>query len=582
MFGAMPSLARDSATRSLPKLSTPPKASELRAIRCQAIANAAWADAQAIHRASINAILTRSNGKLPAQNLAPLQGLCDNLILLQFLESAVTAQAKPIPEPFISWLFGNDKRTSLFLDHVDFNADQLPAIIAILNQLYQQETRDADTLFPLMLAISIVWDAPRPPLHEQIAPQAQLEPEKDLGALYAFFRQTYASPRAAMPLRNLSVPALTFVVDTPVPIAELTWLQDHVRPRRWDDIFTSIRYDDDRAQLGQFLWNNGPYRAENIQQQGGICVDQAYFTTMAARAHGIPAILFVGEGTRGGHAWLAVLERTGNWAMDIGRFRQGGFTTGHASDPQTGLPISDHMVAYTCSRALQANRSSTADQLVRTAIVLKAHNAPLAAKEALDIAIQSLPIHLNAWAFREQWTTPDSQERFDVLEQAAKAFRQFPDVITTIRLRQAAILRAMKLDRQADQLLASLPAKVSRRDDLERAVGMDQIDAAMARKDPKRARELFEKLLNDQKDQGAKVFALIPAYLNLTQKTQQSQEALRFLKRYLPSLKRHSDKDIERDPRFANVFDQLLYQAYVNNGDDIQAERLLKRSRSDR
>ncbi|MDQ0288228.1 hypothetical protein [Oligosphaera ethanolica] len=560
------------------KLSSPPKSNELRAARCQVISAGAWADGTVAHGEQLAKLMKRNNGRLPTRNLAPLHGLCDNIILFQLLQSAMANTAAPLSESFVTWLFGDDHRSTAFLEQVDPQHDNLPRVIAILAELHRLETRDPDAFFPLMLAISVVWDSPRPPLHAQIASPSLLSPEAVIGNLYTFFRDTYASPRTAMPLRNLTVSALTYVVDTPVPISELAWLQENVRPRRWDDIFAAIRYDDARAQLGQYSWNNGPYSVAAIQQRGGICVDQAYFTTLAARAHGVPAIFFAGSGNSGGHAWLAIMERNGNWEMDIGRFRTGGFTTGHATDPQTGSSISDHMLAYTCSRTLQANRSSKADELTRSAVVLDSAHYRQAAIVAAEMATQTLPTHLAAWNLREQWAEPNSKERLAVLDQCASALRQYPDVVASVRIRQAAILRAQNQHQQADRLLKTLPAKVGRRDDLARAVGIDQVDAALAQNKPEEARKILEKLLTQQKNQGAKTFGLVETYLNLTRDTDQTNEAVRFLKRYLPSLQRHSDQNIDRDPRFTNIFDQFLYQAYINNGDDKQAERLLKRA----
>ncbi|NMA48103.1 MAG: hypothetical protein GX945_16225 [Lentisphaerae bacterium] len=560
------------------KLSSPPKSSELLAARCQVISAGAWAEGTAAHGELLAKMMKRSNGRLPTRHLVPLHGLCDNIILFQIMQNAQANATTPLRKSFITWLFGNEQRNTAFLEQVDPSCDDLARVIAILSELHRLEKQDPDKFFPLMLAISVVWDSPRPPLHRQVAESSLLKPESDIGKLYAFFRETYASPRAVMPLRDLSVSALTFVVDTPVPTSELVWLQENVRPRRWDDLFASIRYDNARARFAQYWWNNGPYSVAAIQRRGGICVDQAYFTTLAARAHGVPAIFFAGSGTSGGHAWLAVMQRNGNWEMDIGRFRGGGFTTGHATNPQSGNVISDHMLAYTCSRTQQANRNSKADELTRSAIVLYSANYRQAAIAAAEMATQIQPTQLAAWNLREQWAEPNSQEQIAVLDQCAGALRQYPDVVAGVRLRQAAILRSQNQHQQAERLLKTMPAKVDRRDDLARAVGIDQVDAALAQKKPQEARQILEKLLTQQRNQGAKVFGLIETYLDLTRETGQTSEALRFLKRYLPSLQRHSDQNLDRDPRFTNIFDQFLYQAYINNGDERQAERLLKRT----
>ena len=71
------------------KLSSPPKNNELRAARCQVISAGAWADGTAAHGEQLAKLMKRNNGRLPARNLAPLHGLCDNIILFQLLQSAM-------------------------------------------------------------------------------------------------------------------------------------------------------------------------------------------------------------------------------------------------------------------------------------------------------------------------------------------------------------------------------------------------------------------------------------------------------------------------------------------------------------
>ena len=90
------------------------------------------------------------------------------------------------------------------------------------------------------------------------------------------------------------------------PKSELDWARESVKLRRasFDKIFSSIKYDKPRLEGGIFRWPYGDYSLGSIKEKGGICVDQAYFSSMAGKAKGIPTLTFVGQGSGGGHAWF--------------------------------------------------------------------------------------------------------------------------------------------------------------------------------------------------------------------------------------------------------------------------------------
>ena len=111
------------------------------------------------------------------------------------------------------------------------------------------------------------------------------------------------------------------------PVAELKFVVDHLLAQERNGMgtskrlftagppfakaFKSIQYDKPRLSAGVFSWPNGPYTLASISERGGICVDQAYFSSMSGKAKGIPTLTFVGQGSGGGHAWFGFLKGPG-------------------------------------------------------------------------------------------------------------------------------------------------------------------------------------------------------------------------------------------------------------------------------
>ena len=83
-------------------------------------------------------------------------------------------------------------------------------------------------------------------------------------------------------------------------------------------------YDHIKAiEKKEYIWPHGSYRLSTIGKRGGLCVDQAYYTSHAAKAKGVPNIIFLGQGNSGEHAWIGFLvnygrdfrlQKIGSWA----------------------------------------------------------------------------------------------------------------------------------------------------------------------------------------------------------------------------------------------------------------------------
>ncbi len=509
---------------------------------------------------------------LGERRLRSLGKTSDALVLLSL---ARDKRLEPVPASTTGWVLDADDRLRLLVDTLTPD-DILGEVFGILGAIHRSDPDGADRFFRLALALAVVWDQPRPPLHGQMGPVGPGKPAGPV-ALFAYFRDLYSSSDARLAYERLSTPALIFVVDTPVPLSELQWARANVRGRAssWGRKYFDIRYDSPRLDAGQFSWPYGPYTLAAIRRHGGICADQAYYAVLTARAFGIPAMLFTGQGRRGGHGWLGFMKDEGKWEVDAGRYAYDKYATGYTVAPQTNRRMSDHDLALAYDRSLRTSRFDRAAMLARLAAVCLDLDRPDLALALGEQACESVPLYRPGWRIREHILVrrDRSEDLLDLLDAEARVFRRFPDYMAGIRAAQAEVLRRLGRTEDAARVLRQAASRVKRkRDDLGRSLKVAQIQQIFENGDRGGALRKLERLLRDNRDEGEKAIPLIKLYLELTRSANRTHDAARFLKGYLTRMQNRYSKGWGRP-----VFLELLVKAYENDGDERKAARLRKR-----
>ena len=474
----------------------------------------------------------------------------------------------------LEWLAGSEARFQLFLNTIS-PVDDLPSVLRIIGELRDHDPQGCDEFANLVLAMAVVWDQPRPPLHLQ-AGGKDLPYKPDLPARYDYFRNLYGSKRSEMAYGELSVSALCIVVDTPLPISELLWARENESPRGWDKKYSGIAYAKQRLDNSVFQWPHGPYTLASIREKGGICVDQGYYAVMCARAWGLPALFFAGEGRRGPHAWIGYMKDKTRWEMEVGRYTFDKYAVGQAVDPQTNRAMSDHYVEFLCDRTLGYNRYRVAARWGRLADVLARLGYVPAARQAAERSLAVAPMYEVSWTVLETMLAKAKAHRelYELLERKAHAFRKHDDFVAEIHARQAELLRELGEDDKARKLLDRKGKKMERdRDDLARMLASEQIKAAYDSGDYSTARKRFEDLLEAHEREGEKIFGLMDHYLAMAKETDQNKEAARFLKRYVGGLTRIYDST----PRNERMFLEILAKAYEQAEDDANLKRVKRK-----
>lgn len=287
--------------------------------------------------------------------------------------------------------------------------DFVPVVITRLEQLHDAHPGKWAQYRALMLAFALVYDQ-RPPSfwpHHQVDAALVLPMGESLADRFAYYARANDAGKLEHDLRRLRVAELKFVVDAPIPRSELEWAAKNVRARRnqFDRAFTAVNYDEQRARNGVFDWprDKGRYLLSNIELWGGICVDQAYFASIAGKAKGIPTLFFSGQGSDGGHAWFGYLRGAdGKWELDAGRYLNQNYAVGEALDPQTWLPISDHELLYLSGKATHSPNQDAALGDLAMAELFARNGDEARRLEATQSALHNAPAYAAAWDAREQ------------------------------------------------------------------------------------------------------------------------------------------------------------------------------------
>ncbi len=326
--------------------------------------------------------------------------------------------------------------------------DNPAEVLAVLQKIFRAEPALWADYGSLALAIAVVYDTPPTPYwpHGQVSEALLPRKLPDPVQVFAYYAKLDRTNGTLQHLRRLPASELKFLVDFAAPFTELDWARRNV-PAGLADLaqaYPMIRYRKDRVEKNQFSWPGADYRLATILQQGGICVDQAYFASMAGKAKGIPTIMFRGAGLDGRHAWFGYLDANQRWQLDCGRYAEQKFVVGLAYDPQTWGDINDHELGFITERfrALPTYKLSVMHAAFATEY-LRDHQPDLALKAARE-AVNRDRRNLNAWNVlldAQAAASPDLRAREAILREAVLAFPKYPDLEIAFSRQLVAVLR---------------------------------------------------------------------------------------------------------------------------------------------
>jgi len=244
---------------------------------------------------------------------------------------------------------GQDETVShLFVEKLDPRDVKKEALKNLL-RLAEANADDLHEYAALGVAYSLVFDEPFPENwpHSQVDHAAVPIGDLDVVQRFKFYVQSNRDKKLDLDLTQLSFENLKYLVDSEVKLSELEYAQQNrISYSTFGDSYFSIQYATARIGNGTSVydWPYPSYTLADIETNGGICIDQAYYAETLGKGRGIPTILFFGLGMDGAHAWFGYLSNSGKWELDCGRYENQAFPKGYAVDPQTWQPIDDSVL----------------------------------------------------------------------------------------------------------------------------------------------------------------------------------------------------------------------------------------------
>lgn len=218
------------------------------------------------------------------------------------------------------------------------------------------------------------------------------QPTLTMPQVFTYFREQDAKHKLLTDIKKMSVERLLHVVDLRLTQSEIDWANKNLSYSRdkWGEAYGSIRYRMDRAANGADPYKH--YTFAELRQEGGVCRDQAYFCGNTAKCRGIPAIYAVGDGDRGGHAWVVLSVADNKWEQ-INNY---GYTTGRITNPCSGR-VHHESVFLGQTKVERANKLVPAADGILLSRLLSNEGCAEEARGAARYVANAFPTLTTAW-----------------------------------------------------------------------------------------------------------------------------------------------------------------------------------------
>ena len=251
-----------------------------------------------------------------------------------------------------------------------------------------------------------------------------------LEQVFEYFMEMDEARELLTDISKLSPSELLFVVDVRLPRSEMDWARKKVRLTRkgWGGAYSMIRYRMDRAALGKDPYTN--YTFQEILDEGGICMDQAYFAVNTAKCNGIPSAYVTGDGNRGPHAWVNLLTTDETW-QSYGGY---GYNTGHFSHPHNCKSKHESTLLQGMDKKVNGVRLDTSLDYLSLADLFEEMQKPDCARVMLEAATQAAPGSPLGWErLIALMSRPESGTKLEEWEELVtmikRKFRSRPDYL---------------------------------------------------------------------------------------------------------------------------------------------------------
>ena len=392
------------------------------------------------------------------------------------------------PEILAEWISDEELSRLLFENLSD--RDFLPGVLLRLQEIRLANPQKFKEYRALAVALAVVYDQRFPHFwpHRQVDPKWVPIAELPVADRFKFWTGSNESRALLLDLRKLSPGQIKFIVDAPLDPSEFEWARKNVRYQRSEfaKAFDAVSYSLDRVKSGRLKWTAGEYTLQNIHQQTGICVDQAYYAMIAGKARGLPTLFFTGQGADGGHAWFGYMKSDNRWELDCGRYKNQNYAVGQALDPQTWLPISDHELEIHAQGLREGLEFFSSQNDILIGRMCERGGDQAKALKAYESAMQVCPRNEAGWAAKADYLRRTGAPLNALKSHHEAALRQFAtnrDMRVDQQVALARIARQQGALQEAESLERQIVAQNKRRrSDLSVSIAAQKIISLVAAK----------------------------------------------------------------------------------------------------
>ncbi|MDK1031531.1 MAG: hypothetical protein QGD94_05965 [Planctomycetia bacterium] len=283
----------------------------------------------------------------------------NRLKALLFLRGAAETLSGARDREMALWLFSKPDVCGRFLHALDAK-DDLDGALGVLKALRDLDPRRFERWSEFCIAYAVVWDRFRG--HWWVDRREKMEQDTML-ATYKFYvanrnRLTYDPGK-------LPFEVSIFIVGTRLRGTERGWVSKLYNKKNLNPgaIYKSVPWTQ-KLSPAHGKGDDVEYTLMNIKREGGVCMEQAYFTENVLRLFGVPAVYTHGRGLRGGHAWVGALmpKPRVHWDFSFGRYRFDRYYKGELTDPtDPSSSIPDSVVKMSAAAMMSAGSISKAD-----------------------------------------------------------------------------------------------------------------------------------------------------------------------------------------------------------------------------
>ena len=238
---------------------------------------------------------------------------------------------------FLTWLFLSPDRLGSLLNELR-PEDNATKVLTIWSQLWTAEDNPdfREKYQSLALALALIYDKGS---NVRLASE-EYYPSLTLEQRYTYFVDASENNKLETPCDRMTPRELIHVVDLKISQEEIDWSLKKVRESRknWGATYSDIEYLMERAVEDENPYPN--YILSDILEEGGVCRDQAHYSTESGKARGIPSAFVFGTGNRGPHAWIEFMPKDNTWESYGGQ----GIINGFVYDPQRGKNVSSRLM----------------------------------------------------------------------------------------------------------------------------------------------------------------------------------------------------------------------------------------------